>query len=379
MTLYVDPAGLTGIEGMARRAGNDAGAARSHFDKHGEIEWVMQGLINILRDDMDRIRHDVLSFLDRAGHEALPGTADAVAYARDYYARTDQAAAAQMDATMPGANVAAESRGVPGPATGPSNQLTRFHDVYEPTDRLKGDVEYEKGSAYGMDYMPKWHEMISPASALRTAIYQVTKAAAAIGICDRAYDPYEVVLKPLCGDWVGMARVGLVLGQVSACVREVASNQSWAAQCVRSAWTGNAGDAASAHLFRMTKSLQGAAGAMDKMSAEYRAAAQGAFDFADVIGGLLSSIADAAIAAAASGAVAGGAASTGVGLPVAVIAGIVGAVEVHRVISGVMEIIDYIGKFDALASTLKSSMGQFGRIDGDYPLPELPAVPALPR
>src|SRR5688500_7471091 len=104
MTLYVDPAGLTGIEGMARRAGNDVSAARAHFDKHGEIAWVLQGLINILRDDMDRIRQDVLNFLDKAGDEALPGTADAVAYARDYYARTDQAAAAQLDATIPGAN-----------------------------------------------------------------------------------------------------------------------------------------------------------------------------------------------------------------------------------------------------------------------------------
>jgi len=379
MSLYVEPAGLTAVVGMARRAANDAGAAQSHFAKHGEIAWVLHGLINICRDNMEWIHRDVLAFLDKAGNHVLPDTADAVTFARDYYGRTDQAAAARVDATWPGADVAAESRDVPGPTTGPSNQLTPFHDIYEPTDHLRGHVEDEKGSAYGLDYMPKWHEMISPTSALRTAIYEVTKAGAAMGICDRAYDPYEVVLKPICGDWVGMARVGHVLGQVSDCLREIASNQSWAAQGVRTVWTGNAGDAASAHLFRITRALQGAADAMHKMGAEYRSAAQGAFDFADTIGGLLSAIGDAAIAAAASGAVAGGAAATGVGLPVAAIAGLVGAIELHTVISGILEVIDYIGKFDALASTLKSSMGQFGRIDGDCPLPELPTVPLLPQ
>jgi hypothetical protein len=375
--LYVDPAGLTGLEGMERRAGNDATTAMRHFDKHGEIAWVMEGLINILRDDCDRIRQDILTFLDKAGNHILPATADAVAHARDYYARTDQAAAAQMDYSMPGANVAAEARGVPGPTAGPDNRdQPSFNDVYEPTDHF-GEVRYDS-SSYGMDYQPKWHEMLSPTSALRTAIYKVTEFAASIGLLDRAYDPYEAILKPICGDWAGMARVGHVTNQVADCVREIGSNQSWAARCSRTAWSGNAGDAAAAHLFRVTKSLQAAAEAMDDIGAMYRSAARSAFDFADTIGGLISTIGDAAIAAAASAAIAGGAAATGVGAPVAAIAGLVGAIEVHTVVDGIITVIDLIGKFDSLTSSLKASTGHFGRIDADYPLPDLPTLPALP-
>lgn len=230
-----------------------------------------------------------------------------------------------------------------------------------------------------MEYQPKWHESISPTSQLRGAIYQVTKLGAALGICDRPYDPFEAILKPICGDWVGMARTGRVLDQVSRCVRDVGANQGWAAQCLRTAWTGNAADAAAAHLFRLAKSLQTTSETLFQLGRVYGTAAQGAFNLADTIGSLLSAIGDAAISAAASAAVAGGAASTGVGLPVAAIAGLVGVVEVTRVIDGVVNVIDLVGKFDTIISTAKSGMSHFGRIDGDYPLPELPAVSALPR
>lgn len=378
MSVYADPAGLTGIEGMARRAGEDISKARVQFDKHGEIVWLLDGLINQFQDDGDRIRQGLLAFLDKAGSQVLPATADAVAYARDYYARTDQASAEKLDATIRGADVIAEGKGVPGISPGPSNRdLVRFQDMCEPTAHL-GHVEYDD-SAYGMDYKPKWHEFISPSSQLRNAIYKVTGLAANIGLCDRAYDPFEVVLKPICGDWAGLARTGHVLNQVSGCVLDTAANLSWAAQCLPSAWDGNAADAADAHLYRLTKALRAAADSIDKMGAEYRSAARGAFDIADTIGGLLHEIADAAIAAAAAGAVAGGSAATGVGLPVALLAGLFGAYEIHRVVSGILDIISLVGKLDSLTSTLKSSANGFGEVSGDYPLPELPAIPALPH
>jgi hypothetical protein len=367
VSLYVDPAGLTGLEGMARRGGEDASDAQAHFDKHGEIEWKYEGVINILQGDVTRIRQDVLAFLDMAGHTTLPATANAIAHSRDYYARTDQANAERIDATMPGTDVAAESRGVPGPTAGPSNRdLERFTDVHEPTGRL-GEVPTD-GSSYNMDHQPKWHDMVSPSAVLRDAIFVIT-----------GHDPYEEILKPLCGDWVGMARVGHVLNQVSWCARDIAGNQSWAAQCLLSAWTGNAGDAASAHLFRLARSLQTAADTMDQIATMYRTSAKSAFDLADVIGSLISSISDAALAAAAAGSFAGGAAATGVGLPLAGLAALVGAYEVGRVISTVIDVIDYVGKFDSMASALKSSLDRFGRIDGDVPLPQLPELPRLPQ
>jgi hypothetical protein len=378
MTLYVDTDGLTAAAGMVQRAADDVIAARDHFEENGKILWVLDGIINIVEDESNRIRWSILAFLNNVGQNALPAAAEAITDARNYYRRTDQASAEKIDATMPGVNVAAESKDVPAPQPGPSNRdLTPLHDVREPAGRL-GHVPFDD-SAYGLDYQPKWHEMISPASALRNAIYQVTALASKIGMCDRAYDPYEVVLKPICGDWAGMARLGHVLNQLEWCLRDVASNLAWTAQGTLSVWMGNAGNGASAYLFKMAGTLDTSASTLDGLGKMYSQAAQSAFDLADTIGSLLSGVADAAIFAAAAGATAGGSAATGIGLPLAALAAIGGAVEVARVVHGVIEIIDYVGKFDTLASTLKSSMGHFGEIDGEFPVPELPTVPPVPR
>ena len=76
--------------------------------------------------------------------------------------------------------------------------------------------------------------------------------------------------------------------------------------------------------------------------------------------------------------VAGGSASAGVGLPVAALAGIFGMAEVWQVWNGVRTAMEYVAKLESLTATLKSSTNGFGAVDGDYPLPVLPAVPALP-
>lgn len=378
MTLYVETDGLTAAEAMVQRAADDVIAARDHFDQNGKIAWILDGIINIVEDDNNRIRWSLLAFLNNLGQNALPAAGEAITDARNYYARTDRAGAEKIDATMPGVDVAAESRDVPAPQPGPSNRdMIPLHDVREPRGRLN-HVAFDD-SAYGLDYQPKWHDMISPAAALRTAFYEVTALGAKIGLCDRAYDPYEVVLKPICGDWAGMARLGSVLNQLEWCLRDVAINLAWTAQGIRSVWTGNAGDAASAYFFKMAKALDTSASTLDGLGKMYSEAARGAFELADTIGSLLSGIADAAIFAAAAGATAGGSAATGIGLPLAALAAIGGAVEVNRVVQGMVEIVEYVAKFDTLTSTLKSSMGHFGEVDGEFPVPTLPSVPPVPR
>jgi len=378
MTVYVEADGLTAAERMVENAADDVIAARNHFEENGKIFWILDGIINIVQDEGNRIRWSVLAFLNNVGQNALPAAADAITASRNYYAHTDQAGAEKIDATMPGVNVAAESKDVPAPQPGPSNRdLVPLHDVREPRGRL-GPVSFDD-SAYGLDYQPKWHDMISPAATLRTAIYDVTALASKIGMCDRAYDPYEVVLKPICGDWAGMARLGHVLNQLEWCLRDVAYNLAWTAQGIRSVWMGNAGDAASAYFYKMAKTLDTSASTLDGLGTMFSEAARGAFELADTIGSLLSGIADAAIFAAAAGATAGGSAATGIGLPLAALAAIGGAVEVGRVVHGIIEIVDYVAKFDTMTSTLKSSLQHFGEVDGEFPVPEIPPVPPVPR
>ncbi|MGH3943034.1 MAG: hypothetical protein ACRDTG_31310 [Pseudonocardiaceae bacterium] len=75
--------------------------------------------------------------------------------------------------------------------------VAHFADIAEPHERLKSPPDYD--TAY--PHEPQWYDIVSPGALLRDAIWTVTGAAASLGICDRAYDPYEVILKPLIGDW----------------------------------------------------------------------------------------------------------------------------------------------------------------------------------
>src|SRR4051812_36843974 len=143
MNLYVETDGLTAAEGMVQRAADDVIAARNHFEENGKILWVLEGIINIVEDESNRIRWSILAFLHNVGQNALPAAAEAITDARNYYARTDQASAEEIDATMPGVNVAAESKDVPAPQPGPSNRdMTPLHDVREPRGRL-GHVPFD--------------------------------------------------------------------------------------------------------------------------------------------------------------------------------------------------------------------------------------------
>src|SRR3954452_1867750 len=133
MTLYVEADGLTAAEKLVQSAADDVIAARNHLEENGKIIWILDGIINIVQDESNRIRWSILALLNNVGQNALPAAADAIKDARNYYGRTDQAGAEKIDATMPGVNVAAESRDVPATQPGPSNRdMVPLHDVREP-------------------------------------------------------------------------------------------------------------------------------------------------------------------------------------------------------------------------------------------------------
>ncbi|MEN3608613.1 hypothetical protein AAH979_03620 [Plantactinospora sp. ZYX-F-223] len=376
MTLYVDPAGLHELEKATGRHVEDAQLARGYFEKHGDMVWGGQGIINAFNNTHEKINGDVRAFLGRLGNETLPGFSAGVAAARRYYANSDQAAADRMDGTMPAVDPSPARRAVDPIPTGSTATRVResFADVTEPFVHLTEPPDFNQRMAFE----PKWHDMASPAGMIRNAYWAVTWAAWQIGLSDRAYDLYEGVLKPVCGDWAGMAKVGYALERTAHCLLDLSSNLTWAGQCTPSAWSGNAADAAVTTMYTINKALKDAHLAMLQMGKEYSSAAEGAFDFSDTIGSLISEAADAAITGAMAAGLATGSASTGVGAPVAVILGIWFASEVHTVVRACREIIQIVGKLDALTSSLKSSGDQFGRLDGNFPLPTLPAVPALP-
>ena len=52
MTLYVEADGLTAAEKLVQSAADDVIAARNHLEENGKIIWILDGIINIVQDEV---------------------------------------------------------------------------------------------------------------------------------------------------------------------------------------------------------------------------------------------------------------------------------------------------------------------------------------
>ena len=201
----------------------------------------------------------------------------------------------------------------------------------------------------------------------------------ALGVCDRAYDPFEVVLKPLCGDWAGLRACADVYRNVGIAATEMATNIRWATQNAEEAWQGNAANHAMVHLLSLAKGLEAAKPPLEEIAEEYESAAKGANEFSASIGVLLSDLGDAAITAAASAGIAGLAGSTGVGVPIALVIGAFTLTRIYKVVKGIRDIIDLLVRLEAALKAFNSAGNDMGRVDEQSPLPALQGgTPTLP-
>ncbi|MGQ0775594.1 MAG: hypothetical protein ACT4NY_14440 [Pseudonocardiales bacterium] len=83
----------------------------------------------------------------------------------------------------------------------------------------------------------------------------MTGVAASLGICDRACDPYEVILKPLIGDWVGVRACADVFRNLADAVRDMGTNALWGSLSAETVWTGQAASGCVAYLVAVSKAL----------------------------------------------------------------------------------------------------------------------------
>ncbi|WP_327561598.1 hypothetical protein, partial [Actinophytocola sp.] len=105
-------------------------------------------------------------------------------------------------------------------------------------------------------------------------------------------------------------------------------------------WQGNAGDGAAVHLMKLVPPLEEAHTRIDKLAGQYRVASEEMVRLRDAVVG------DSAAEAAAAAAVAGGSASTGIGVPIGILAGAFTSYKIFRVAEGIREILKLIGDID---------------------------------
>ena len=372
MSFSVDTAALAGLPALLDRMQEDARGGMTYLKAETDINWTGEGIINILSGGHRHVQDEIRTFLGTVETGVAGPTAAAVRASIEYYNRTDTANAEALDRTYPAVNLEEARQGTVPLLPG----VAHFADTAEPRERLKPPPDHN--TAY--PHEPRWYDIVSPGALLRDAIWTVTGAAASLGICDRAYDPYEVILKPLIGDWAGVRACADVFRNLADAVGDMGANTLWGSQSAETAWTGQAASGCVAHLVAVSKSLFTAQSPLRDIAQEYESAADSMNEFRSTIAALLNDIADAAIMAAASAGIAGLAGSTGVGLPIALIIGVFTLTRIYKVVHGVFTIIDTIARLDALASATRSAQDSFGKIDSGSPLPTLPdSVPPLPN
>lgn len=159
-------------------------------------------------------------------------------------------------------------------------------------------------------------------------------------------------------------------------MNDIGLNIQWAAQGADQVWQGNAGNGATVYLMNLARrfDVDHAWPPIDTLAKQYVEASKDMMNLRDAAVGILNSIGDYAVEAAIACSVGGGAASTGVGAPVAVLAALYAGYKIARVVDGVVELLDVIGKLKTATSLLIAAQDGFAG-PGRLTLPTLPATP----
>jgi hypothetical protein len=362
MSFTVDVAALAGLPPLLTRLDEDSRAGRAYEDKNTQL-GAGEGIFNLVLGGHRTAVARVDAFFD-ALSGAASQEAGRVRGALDGYRRTDLAAAAKLDATMPATEKVLWLPLDPGGSTG-------FKDRFEPQTHLTPPPDYSADYSFEM----KWYSYLSPTSYVRSLIWEVTSLAARLGICDRPIDIFMEWLKPWLGDWAGFRACADVHERLGKSTIAMNANVRAGASDAQFAWTGNAADAAQHDLHTISSALFGAEPKLNELAAEYRSVAESTFKLADSVAGLLVVAIDLAVMALLELEAAVATSETVVG---AVVFGGAAAATVWKIIDISGKILDCIKTAEYGAKAFSSGLEGFSVVDPKGPLPALALDSASP-
>jgi hypothetical protein len=277
-----------------------------------------------------------------------------------------------LDATYPATNVV-EYKDDTGYHVVESEGSARFADVVTPGSHLTENPHDYGNELYGNTL--DWWDALSVMSIAGMAIQRVTEVAVSFGWMDTPFNPMKELAEEFVGDWAGARQAADILRDVGRAVNDIGLNIQWAAQGADQVWQGNAGNGATVYLMNLARrfDVDNAWPPIDTLAKQYVEASKDMMNLRDAAVGILNSIGDYAVEAAIACSVGGGAASTGVGAPVAVLAALYAGYKIARVVDGVAELLDVIGKLKTATSLLIAAQDGFAG-PGRLTLPMLPAT-----
>lgn len=359
----VDSDAVSKIGDQQGRLAEDAHLARVYLGVETNIA-AGEGLINVLFDGHRQIRSQTVNFFATLEDcTARPG-GEAFQDAAKRYSEYDKGAAEKLDGMYPRSDPTKARKGLDDL----DSSARPFVDLHEPVDRYKNPQDYN--AQY--PYTPNLMDAISPSSIYRDLVWGVTALAAHLGFLDRAYDPFESIVKVVSGDWAGFRACADVFDNVGLALGDMATNVQWTAQRLEQSWAGNAADSAQVYLFELAKSLNSAKDPFKELAGHYKEVAQGAYEVGDVVGGLLCDLIDAGIAFVAGAEAAGASAGTVVGIPAAVvIADATLMYELVKFVQILYKIFEIIDKAYTYMDRINAAVSGLGRVIVPENMPQL--------
>jgi hypothetical protein len=277
VTFSVEPAALDGYAGQVGRAGDDATSIQSYLLGY-KIGSGWDGLlIEAVGDSYVRSMDTAAGVSGRVATVLRDSQSGLVASA-GYYRRTDNSAAAKLDATM--LSLCASAPSVLEQRWGANPCGPGFADSREPAGRLKpvDDVEYSHPLAV-LDNISvsEW--------ALKGFDFVL------------GFNPLEKVSDFFIGDWQAVAKGGKAVGHAAEAFDDLGYNVQGGAIAVHAAWQGMAADTAYARFTGTASGVEGLVGPLKKMSEQFDTIAHGVWSTSEAVTGWVKGMIDAAIIA----------------------------------------------------------------------------------
>ncbi|GGQ87374.1 hypothetical protein [Couchioplanes azureus] len=286
---YVDAAGLNSLYNVLARASGDAADTLDYTKKHCDLSFSDVGLIMRLISPHKHAYEEVTGALTRLA-EIAGGAGTQINAAQRDYARTDQDAAARVDAGYPGPKDATALRGTLSQGR-PDLQGYRsaFADIAEPTAHLR-NPEYAIGiEMWSINPMA---DLISPSAWLRQ-----------VSIWLFSYDPFEGWASQFSGDWKAYVHCGNAMGLAGAAAHDIGRNLIATAADVPSVWRGKAAEAEQEFQVALGAAAMNLQSACRQYNDLYMQAAEAVKKLFDVVSGLISDLLDVLIIINASAAI----------------------------------------------------------------------------
>ncbi|MBB2943268.1 uncharacterized protein YukE [Actinoplanes lutulentus] len=224
----MDVNGINRLYNQLLRASDDATDTLSYVKQHCNLDFLEVGMLSQLFSPHEKAYTELTAALTRLSSLAQAAGSQ-VNRAQIDYQRTDQEAAAALDAAYPGAkdpvalNSALTEQREDLQASHPA-----FADVSEPT-RLLRNPEYAIGiEMWSINPMA---DLVSPSAWLRQTIIWVF-----------GHDPFEGWASQFSGDWKGYVHCGNAMGQAGGVAAAIGRNLLAGVADVPEAWRGNAAD-----------------------------------------------------------------------------------------------------------------------------------------